>query len=430
VDDSTRQSVLAAVQEDLERLWDDLVAAEAGDLATAEEVVRTGVLAIGARLLEAGVAARGTGKAGAQVPCACGGRAVFTRYRSKQVQTLVGWITVRRAAYTCPHCGRGRCPLDTRLGLARDSVSPAVRRLACRFGAQQPFAQAAVDLTAATGVVHLSASTLRTLTETVGARREAEVAAEIDAAWTRGVPLATGPAPERLYVAMDGVFILGTDGTGREVKVGVVLPVRRRAQGEQRDPISYVAGLEPAAAFGPRLVLEAHRRGLEGAPDVAVLGDGAAWIWALAAEYFPGARQIVDWFHASERIWDLGRALFGEGTEQTGAWVEQQLARLAQGQAATLATEWQTLPVRGEAAAIRDEQVTYFTNQAPRMAYDQYRAAGWDIGSGMVESACKHLIAAREKGPGMRWSETGAQAVAAVRVLLRNDQWATYPLAA
>ena len=49
---------------------------------------------------------------------------------------------------------------------------------------------------------------------------------------------------------------------------------------------------------------------------------------------------------------------------------------------------------------MRDAQVTYFTNQAPRMAYDRYRAAGWDIGSGMVESACKHLIGAREKGAG------------------------------
>ena len=79
---------------------------------------------------------------------------------------------------------------------------------------------------------------------------------------------------------------------------------------------------------------------------------------------------------------------------------------------------------------MRDAQVTYFTNQASRMAYDRYRAAGWDIGSGMVESACKHLIGAREKGPGMRWSEAGAQTVAAVRVLLFNDQWATYDLAA
>jgi hypothetical protein len=62
------------------------------------------------------------------------------------------------------------------------------------------------------------------------------------------------------------------------------------------------------------------------------------------------------------------------------------------------------------------------------------QAAGWEIGSGMVASACKHLIGAREKGPGMRWSETVAQTVAqtvaAVRVLLLNDQWSYHNLAA
>jgi hypothetical protein len=430
VDDSTRQMVLETVQVDLARLWDDLVAVEELDLATAEARMRDGMLGMGARLLEAAVAARGPGKVGPRVTCPCGGQAPFVRYRTKQVQTLLGWITVRRAAYACPDCGRGSCPLDARLGLERDSPSPGVRALACRFGAREAFAQAAADLTAATGVVRLSVSTMRTLTEAVGARREALLATAITAAWAHGLPPATERAPERLYVAMDGSFILGTDGVGREVKVGVVRPVRQTPTGERPDAASYVAGLEPAAAFGCRLALEAHRRGAEAAARIAVLGDGAAWIWTLAAEHFPGAVHIVDWYHASARVWALGNAVYGEATTETAAWVDRQLGRLAAGQAATLAQEWRALPAVGAAAAVRDEQVTYFTNQAPRMAYDQYRAAGWDIGSGMVESGGKQLIGARQKGAGMRWSETGAQAVAAVRVLFFNNQWATDPLAA
>ncbi len=430
MDDSTRSAVLEAVGADLERLWDDVAGAAERGLETAEGLVRDGVLAIGARVLAAGVAARGTGKEGPRRSCACGGEARCEGYRTKGVQTVVGWITIRRAYYVCAACGHGHCPLDAVLGLERDSHSPGVRRLASRFGGRLPFAQAAQSLAEATGAIHLSASTMRTLTEAVGARREQELAAAIAAAWDQGLPPATGAPPERLYVAMDGVYILGTDGAGREVKVGVVAPVWRGAGGERREAASYAAGLESAAAFGRRLALEAHRRGLEGARLVAVLGDGAAWIWVLAAEHFPGAVHIVDWFHASARIWDLGRALWGQETAETTAWVAQQLARLALGQAASLAAEWQTLPCRGEAVAVRDEQVTYFTNQAPRMAYDRYRAAGWDIGSGMVESACKHLIAAREKGAGMRWSETGAHTVAAVRVLLANDHWPTDALAA
>jgi hypothetical protein len=430
VDDSTRPAVLGALAADVERLWGELNGAADLGLEAAEDTVRAGVLALGARLLEAHMAARGPGKAGPRRPCPCGGSAVFEGYRRKQVQTVLGWITLRRAYYACAACGHGHCPLDAVLGLGRDSPSPGVRRLAGRFGARLPFAQAAADLAAATVTVRLSPSTVRTITEAAGAQRERALAAEIAAAWRHGLPPAPGAPPDRLYVAMDGVRLLGTDGAGREVKVGVVVPVSGTGEAERRARASYAAGLESAAAFGPRLALEAHRRGVEGAGRVAVLGDGAAWIWALAAELFPGALQIVDWFHASERIWALGRALHGAETPETAAWVEAQLSRLHQGEAAALAAAWAALPCRGEAAAVRDEQVTYFANQAGRMAYDRYRAEGWDIGSGMVESACKHLIAARQKGAGMRWSEAGAQSVAAVRVLLANDRWDAYDLAA
>jgi hypothetical protein len=422
VDDSTIPAVLEALHADLRALLEWLVGTAAVDLATAEGVVRDGVLALGGRLLAAGLACRGTGKAGPRRPCPCGGQATCEGYRPKTVQTLVGWIELRRAYYACPACGQGQAPLDATLGVARDSHSPGVRRLACRFGALLPFAQAATTLAEAAGI-HLGTSTVRTVTEAVGAQQERTIAAAVTAAWATGLPPAAGPPPDRVYVAMDGVRILGTDGAGREVKVGVVVPVQRQADGEERAPASYTASLEAAAGFGRRLALDAHRRGIEGTREVAVLGDGAAWIWALAAEHFPTAVQIVDWYHASERVWELGRALFGEATPATAAWVERQLARLAIGHVRRLVAQWQRLPCAGPIAAVRDEQVTYFTNQASRMAYDRYRAAGWDIGSGMVESGCKYLIGAREKGPGMRWGERGAQTVAQVRVLLFNQQW-------
>jgi len=413
-----RPAVLDAMGTELERLLDGLSTVPALGLEAAERLVRDGMLALGGRLLEAVVAGRGTGQAGARVPCPCGGTAAFEGYRTKEVQTLVGWIGVRRAYYACPGCGHGRAPLDPTLGLERHSQSPGVRRLAVAFGARLPFAPAAALLTEAAGV-RLSAGTVRTTTEATGGQCEAAAAANMEQAWTSGLPPVAAPPPARLYVAMDGVRILGTDGDGREIKVGVVTPAAATGGGK-RGPASYAAGLEPAATFGRRLALEAHRRGAEGAGAVAVLGDGAAWIWNLAAEHFPTAVCIVDWFHASERVWELARALHGEGTAATAAWAERHLERLAAGEAATLAREWQALPCRGETVAVRDAQVTYFTNQAERMHYAAYRAAGWDIGSGMVEAACKHLIGARQKGPGMRWSDDGAHAVAQVRVLLFN----------
>ena len=420
MDDSTIPAGLAVLAEEPAALVDRIVAAATEDLGALEQVVRDGVLAIGARVLSQGLAARGSGKAGAGVVCQCGGAAAFEGYRAKEVQTLVGWITVRRAYYRCPVCHRGHCPLDAALGLARDARSPAVRSLTEQFGARLPFAPAAA-LLADAAAIRVSPSTVRGTTEAAGARQETIVAAARRWGWTTGLPVAAEPPPDRLYVALDGVRILGTDGEGHEVKVGVVVPATQTAAGERRGVTSYAAGLESAAAFGQRLALEAHRRGAEGAGMIAVLGDGAAWIWNLAAEHFPTATWIVDWFHASERVWELARALHGEGTTAMAAWAEGQLERLAAGEAATLAREWQALPCRGETIAVRDAQVTYFTNQADRMHYAAYRAAGWDIGSGMVEGAGKHLIGARENGPGMRWSEHGAHTVAQVRDRLFND---------
>lgn len=420
MDDSTRPAVLEEARAELAALLEWVATAEGLDLAAAERAVRDGVAAVGARLLAAGLAARGTGKAGPREPCPCGGAAAFAGYRPKQVQTLVGWVGIRRAYYWCRTCGRGACPLDAALGLGRDGHSPGVRRLAVEFGARLPFAPAAALLERAAGV-RLAAGTIRSATEADGQRRERAAADAVERAWLAGLPPAAGAPPQRLIVAMDGVLVPSVSGEAREAKVGVVVPEGRDGAG--RGAASYAAGFEPAAAFGRRLALEAHRRGLEGAGAVAVLGDGAAWIWALAEEHFPGATHVVDWFHAGERVWDLGRALHGEDTPEAAAWVDGQLGRLAKGEAAALAEEWRALECRGEAATIRDEQATYFANQAPRMRYDAYRAAGWDIGSGVVEGACKHLIAAREKGPGMRWSVPGANAVAQVRVALFNDCW-------
>lgn len=425
-EDSTLPAVLeealAAVQEELRGLAVWLSAQPDLDLATAETLTLARVRTVGAAVLAATLAVRGTGKSVAALPCPCGGAAQCEGYRPKAVQTVVGWITLRRAYYHCPGCGAGHVPLDRALGVARDSHSPGVRRLASRFGALLPFGAAATTLAEAAGV-RLSASTVRTVTEAVGAHREQAVQERIARAWDEGLPVIAEAPPDRLYVAMDGVRILGTDGEGREAKVGVVVPVRSTATGEDRGAASYAAGFEPATDFGRRVAVTAHDRGLEGARQVAVLGDGAAWIWNLAAEHFPGATQIVDWYHASERVWEFGRALYGPETPETATWVERQLALLAAGRVADLVQAWRDLACSGVATAVRAEHVTYFTNQASRMAYDRYRAAGWDIGSGMVEGACKHLIGAREKGPGMRWSDAGAATVAAVRVVLFNHQW-------
>jgi len=86
------------------------------------------------------------------------------------------------------------------------------------------------------------------------------------------------------------------------------------------------------------------------------------------------------------------------------------------------------LDVSGRPATVREahrQLVGYLTNQVHRMDYPTYRAKGWQIGSGPVESACKQVVGQRLKGSGMRWGEGGADAVCHLRALFRSEasQW-------
>lgn len=88
-----------------------------------------------------------------------------------------------------------------------------------------------------------------------------------------------------------------------------------------------------------------------------------------------------------------------------------------------------TLDVKGKRAArpVRDEVLRYFENHVHRMDYPDYAKKGWQIGSGPVESACKTVIGERMKGGGMRWCESGADAMSHLRALCSaDDQWAGF----
>lgn len=78
------------------------------------------------------------------------------------------------------------------------------------------------------------------------------------------------------------------------------------------------------SAFAQRVAREAGRRGFHDAGRRVILGDGTRWIWRLADELFPDAIQIVDLFHAKERLWEVAGAVYGPGTDLAAARAHQQ----------------------------------------------------------------------------------------------------------
>ena len=194
--------------------------------------------------------------------------------------------------------------------------------------------------------------------------------------------------------------------------------------------ISYTAARLPAEQFGPRLLATAAQRGAldivawEGSPlqprvaqlrPVVVVGDGAHWIWELAAEHFGERVEVVDWYHATEHVWTAAKALYGDAAA-AAAWAEARLTELwEQGPAPVLTALRTAQPATASAADVLRRERGYFTTNAARMAYPHFRAHGYPCGSGAVESSAQHLVQQRLKRAGCRWSEPGAQAVLAVR---------------
>lgn len=160
---------------------------------------------------------------------------------------------------------------------------------------------------------------------------------------------------------------------------------------------------------------------------VVVLGDGAHWIWQEVAATFGTERtEIVDWWHASQHLWDLAKAL--HGVTATGAtpaakqWAEHATDLLwQQGAGPLLALLRNTSPSTQEARTVLQRERGYFTTNALRMQYPLFRQQGLPIGSGAVEATAKHLVQARLKRAGMRWSERGARAILHLRCASLNS---------
>lgn len=72
-----------------------------------------------------------------------------------------------------------------------------------------------------------------------------------------------------------------------------------------------------------------------------------------------------------------------------------------------------------------DRLMNYVSERRNMISYPEFRAKGWQIGSGPTESRCK-TSTSRLKGRGRRWNSRNAEAVAALTTLADSDQWALY----
>jgi hypothetical protein len=372
----------------------------------------------------------------------CGTRTRGHGWRLRRWITRCGVVTLERPWYRCPGCGHGWSPTDRTLGVDRRQVSPGVQAWVADLAAGQTFREAVGVLQELTGVT-LSPETVRRVTEAQGTAVAEAQAATAAAVQQQRAPVEPVDRPAGdLAIEVDGVMVRYADGW-HEVKLGVVGGVchgRLTAK-------SYVAARADPVTFGPLLVAEAARRGaldivehavadlaqpgLARLRPVTVIGDGAPWIWNLAAEHFGECTEIVDLFHVAEHLWTTAHALYAD-TEAAAAWAHARIAELReQGPRPVAQALRQAVPGTAEAAAVCRRTRGYLTTNGARMDYPSYRDRGLPLGSGAVESSAKSVVQLRMKRPGMRWSEPGARAILTLRTRrLTRLETASQPRAA
>jgi hypothetical protein len=348
----------------------------------------------------------------------------------KVVATVLGEMTLSRAYYHCDRCQAGFCPRDRALGVEGGYLSPHVVRMVGIVGARVSFKEGH-DLLRELAGIDVATKEIEREAERLGGQiveDERRVAR----------PDSTVELPGTLYMGLDGTGVpmraselLGRcgkqeDGSSkcREVKLVTVWSAEGRDEEgvpvRDEGSVTYSAAIESAASrdtdkelsqFAQRVGREAARRRFEQARRRAILGDGAPWIWNIATELFPDAIQIVDRYHANEKLAEVAKAVYGPGTDLAQQWRHQRCTELKAGDIdavlAALGTHFSIKEAR--------ECHRYIKTNRDRMRYDQFHAAGLCTSSAVVESGCKRAIGLRLKQGGMFWTVEGANAIIALR---------------
>ena len=386
------------------------------------------------------------------LPCDCGHTQHGKGKKPRSIRSVLGIIELtERQYYRCDTCGSSRYLGDDLKGMS-DFSQLAEERIAY-VGIDEAYEKGSKTLHRL-GIMEVAGSTIRNVCLRLGRRLKKKNDQEMLKQYEpNGVKLEE--TPTRMAIGVDGVMMGRIDeqhrerksekkgavpGKGKlkhffhEVKTLVMFTFDEKGQSLRK---TFYTTQERIDEFRDQVSLEAHRRQAQAAELLVFLGDGAAWVWKTASIVFPKAIHILDWYHAMEHIWAVGRVRFKNNEKELWAWVKTREAELWDGQVEKVTEAIRAISIQlgqpdpklSESARASDPRwiahrnIHYFEENAARMDYPRYRAQNLPIGSGVVESACKHVVADRMKGSGMRWDQEGAESVLNLRCEDLNGRW-------
>lgn len=361
-------------------------------------------------------------------------------------QTRFGLVTIRRSRGWCRHCKAWRFPADYALGLEEaGSASPSVQEMAALVASKMPVAEASAVLEHLTGV-KLPPATLDREARRQG-RRAQRKRKELDEQMCAGQGYhpcaAVAEQPFSLVIEIDAWNIRERDQWGQSqrqrakgieperwhwVYGGTCFRLEQRRQTDtgrsmilSRGTVMTRGGID---ALREQLFAECLRQGLGQAAEVLIVADGAMWIWNLATDRFAGAKQRLDYYHASQHLWAVAHALHPQDAQAAHRWIQPLLKKLKAGRALGVIAELElvTKRLRAKRRALVQTELEYFRTHRRRMDYHIAHKQGQPLGSGAIESTCRQYQC-RFKRPGQFWTRTGDEALMCLETFWRNGRW-------
>jgi hypothetical protein len=316
---------------------------------------------------------------------------------------------------------RGFSPLDEQLGLLPPGYSPFLIEAMVRLGLRLPYAQAADELSRLLGV-SVSADTVERLTNQASGVQHAIEQRELERLEQEAPPEREGPALQQ--VSADGTMVPIRGGSWMEARTIAIGTVQEQ-QGEPHvGELTYFSRCCSAEAFIRQATLPTSERGTRGAGRVVAIMDGAPWLQELIEEQCPEAVRILDFLHAVHYLILAAHATWGVGSEEAATWLDEWVPQLKTGEPeAVLAAIRALPPLSAETVIAKRTALRYLGQRLDLIRYASFTAQGLPIGSGIVESAGKLVVAARLKGSGMHWAPTNVSPLLALRSRLCSGQW-------
>ncbi|HSN24428.1 MAG TPA: ISKra4 family transposase [Methylomicrobium sp.] len=389
------------------------------------------------------------GEVAAEMECECGGKLKYQRRRAARIWSVFGKVVYQRAYYAGCACGKGQAPVDNRYGIEPGKVTAGLAHLIALSGIHKAFEEGRKWLKEYL-LFEVSENTVRTETQKMGElQRQADMKLVKETQEEAGLQKrerSQPPTPDILYGSIDAAKVrieprdekekaLEKREMWRDMKAGCwyeaeTVPNRQQS-GRQKDKAQregivlraknqqYFCDIEQAEEFGKLLWATGCVVGADRARILVFICDGAVWIWNLIVHYFPNAIQIVDWYHAVDRLKRIAEEAFPQANERQ-TWLEQSTEDLWQGRVEAVIEACQLLEKKSNFAK---QALLYYANNRERMRYAQFRAAGYLIGSGVIESGCKQIVTQRLKLPGAQWHVAGAVLVAKARTAWMSGNW-------